>query len=79
MCAFVASCSRVDSRGRITLPKPLRNRHHINEGGTVLILDTEDGLLIRPRRSSLRGMLAGRVDLDGFERDLKILRHSQKF
>jgi len=64
----------VSSKGQITLPKPLRDRHHMNEGEVVLILDSEEGILIRHGRSTLRGVLKGRFDSEGFERDLKKLR-----
>ena len=70
----MASSSTVSSKGQITLPKPLRDRHHLKEGETVLIIDSEEGLLIRHGRSSLRGMLAGKIDADRLERELKKLR-----
>ena len=46
----------------------------MNEGEVVLILDSEEGILIRHGRSTLRGVLKGRFDSEGFERDLKKLR-----
>ena len=70
----MAHSSTISSKGQITLPKPLRDRHHLKEGETVLILDSEEGIVIHHGRSTLRGMLKGKVDVDGFERDLKKLR-----
>ena len=70
----MAHSSTVSSKGQITLPKPLRDRHHLREGETVLILDSEDGILIRHGHASLRGMLRNRIDGDRFERDLRQLR-----
>lgn len=70
----MAHSSTVSSKGQITLPKPLRDRHHLKEGETVLILDSAEGILIRHGRSALRGMLKGKADSDEFERALKKLR-----
>ncbi|MGI0054918.1 MAG: AbrB/MazE/SpoVT family DNA-binding domain-containing protein [Thermoplasmata archaeon] len=70
----MAHSSTVSSKGQITLPKSLRERHHLKEGERVLILDSEEGLLIRHGRSALRGMLKGQIDVDAFDKDLKTLR-----
>ena len=70
----MASSSTISSKGQITLPKTLRDRHHLKEGEVVLILDSEEGIVIRHGRSTLRGMLRGRVDVEGLENDLKKLR-----
>jgi AbrB family looped-hinge helix DNA binding protein len=70
----MAHSSTVSSKGQITLPKPLRDRHHLGDGEPVLIFDSEEGIIVRHGRGTLRGMLAGRVDSEGFERDLKRVR-----
>jgi AbrB family looped-hinge helix DNA binding protein len=70
----MAHSSTVSSKGQITLPKMLRERHHLKEGEVVLILDSEDGIVIRHGRPSLRGMLKDEIDGEGFEKDLKKLR-----
>jgi AbrB family looped-hinge helix DNA binding protein len=70
----MAHSSTISSKGQITLPKPLRDRHHLKEGETVLILDSEDGIVIRHGRSALRGILRGKIDSDRFEQDLRKLR-----
>lgn len=64
----------VSSKGQITLPKEYREGYHLLEGEEVLILPTEDGILIKHKKTPLRGMLAGKIDLKGFERDIKALR-----
>jgi AbrB family looped-hinge helix DNA binding protein len=66
--------STISSKGQITLPKPLRDRHHLKEGEVVLILDSKDGIVIRHGRSGLRGILRGKIDVEGFEEDLRKLR-----
>ena len=70
----MADSSTVSSKGQITLPKSLRDRHHLREGEAVLIIDTEEGIVIRHGRSTLRGMLHGQIDVERFEKDLKKLR-----
>jgi len=70
----MAHASTVSSKGQITLPKLLRDRHHLEPGELVIILDSEDGIVIRHGRTSLRGMLKGEIDGEGFEKDLQKLR-----
>jgi AbrB family looped-hinge helix DNA binding protein len=70
----MAHSSTVSSKGQITLPKPLRDRHHLRAGELVLILDSDDGIVIRHGRPSLRGMLKGEINGDEFEKDLRKLR-----
>lgn len=70
----MAHSSTVSSKGQITLPKVLRDRHHLKAGETVIILDSAEGIVVRHGRSSLRGMLRGEIDLDRFEQDLRKLR-----
>ena len=72
--SMMAHSSTVSSKGQITLPKRLRERHHLKEGESVLILDSSDGIVIRHGRSSLRGMLRDVVDSTGFEKDIRKLR-----
>jgi AbrB family looped-hinge helix DNA binding protein len=70
----MAHSSTISAKGQITLPKALRDRHHLKEGELVLILDSKEGIVIRHGRSGLRGMLRGKIDADGFEQDLRKLR-----
>jgi len=64
----------VSSKGQITLPKELRERHHLVEGEEAVILDVPEGILIRRGRKSLRGILKGKLDVEGMERDIQRLR-----
>lgn len=64
----------VSSKGQITLPKEYREDYHLLEGEEVLMLPTDDGILIKHKKTSLRGMLAGKIDIKGFEKDIKALR-----
>jgi len=70
----MAHSSTISSKGQITLPKPLRDRHHLKSGEIVLILDSDEGIVIRHGRVALRGMLRGQIDFPSFEKDLKKLR-----
>ena len=38
---------KVDNLGRIVIPKEYREFYHIEKNGTVSLIDTVDGLLIR--------------------------------
>jgi AbrB family looped-hinge helix DNA binding protein len=64
----------ISSKGQVTLPKTLRERHHLIEGEIALVLDSPEGILIRHGRSSLRGMLKGRLDTASLGKGLAELR-----
>ena len=70
----MAKTAVVSSKGQITLPKELRERHHLQEGATVLVLETKEGVLIRSGRRTLRGLLKGRIDPDKAEKAVRSLR-----
>ena len=38
---------KIDSRGRITIPKPIREQLGLHPGVEVELIPTEDGILIR--------------------------------
>ena len=65
---------KISSKGQITLPKELRERYRLREGDEALILPSEEGILIKRRRVTLRGFLAGKLDVEGFKKDLRRLR-----
>lgn len=70
----MAKTSTVSSKGQITLPKELRDKHQLSEGATVLILETKDGVLVRPSRKTLRGLLKGKIDPVRVDREIRKLR-----
>lgn len=45
---------RVDSRGRLVIPKRLREEMKLKEGEEVLIIPQEDGILIKKARDPER-------------------------
>jgi AbrB family looped-hinge helix DNA binding protein len=66
--------SRVGPKGQITIPKELRDRYHLMEGEEVIIIPSEDGILIKHPKAALRGSLKGKLDLKGIENDVRKLR-----
>ncbi len=70
----MATTATVSSKGQITLPKALREKHNLREGALVLILETSDGVLVRHGRKSLRGLLRGKIDTGRAEAEIRSLR-----
>ena len=68
----------VSSKGQITLPKDLRDKYHLNYGERVILSDSGDGIIIRHGKGTLRGMLKGKMDTEGFEKNIKDLREEWK-
>ena len=64
----------VSSKGQITLPEELRRKYHLREGEKALVSDAGEGVLIKHGRSTLRGLLKGRVDTSRIEKDIRRLR-----
>lgn len=70
----MVATATVSSKGQITLPKRLREKHNLREGETVLILETQDGVLVRHGRRSLRGLLRGKIDTARVDASIRSLR-----
>ncbi len=70
----MTNSATIGSRGRITLPKELRDKYHLRAGETATVLDSGTGILVTHSHTSLRGLLRGKVDVKGFEADLRRLR-----
>lgn len=66
--------SVVGPKGKVTIPKELREKYHLLEGEAVVILPASDGILLKHPQIALRGRLKGKIDLRGLEEDLKDLR-----
>ena len=63
--------AKISSKGQITLPKDLRDKYHLSCGESVIVSDSGEGLIIRHGKGTLRGILKGKVDTEGFEKDIK--------
>jgi AbrB family looped-hinge helix DNA binding protein len=70
--------STIGPKGQITIPKELRERYHMHEGEEVILLPGEEGVLIKHPQPTLRGSLRGKIDMKGFERDLREIRKQWK-
>jgi len=46
--------TRLDGSGRIVLPAELRQRHHLAEGDTLLVVEDETGLHVKPFEQVVR-------------------------
>ena len=66
--------SVIGPKGQITIPKPLRERYHLLEGEEVVLVPREEGVLVRHPPSYLRGRLKGKLDIEGFENDIREIR-----
>ena len=64
----------VSSKGQITLPKEFREGYHLKEGEEIMMLPTDEGILIKHKKTPLRGMFASKIDINGFEKDIKVIR-----
>ena len=64
----------VSSKGQITLPKEFREGYHLKEGEEIMMLPTDEGILIKHKKTPLRGMFAGKIDAEGYEKDIKAVR-----
>lgn len=46
--------TRLDGSGRIVLPAELRERHHLEKGDTLIVIDDETGLHVKPFEQVVR-------------------------
>lgn len=64
----------VHSKGRITIPIEYRKAFHLLNGEEVIMIPLDDGILIKHKNKSLRGLLKGKIESKEFEKELKTLR-----
>ncbi len=60
--------TRLSSKGQVIIPKVFRSAHHWEPGLELMVIDTGDGLLLKPRApfvpaelSEVFGMFKGKV------------------
>jgi AbrB family looped-hinge helix DNA binding protein len=70
--------STIGPKGQITIPKELRDRYHMHEGEEVVLLPGEEGVLVKHPVPTLRGRWRGKIDMKGFEKDIKELHKQWK-
>ena len=50
--------TKLSSKGQIIIPKSLRNTHHWKEGLEFIVIDTGDGVLLKPKAPFASTVLA---------------------
>lgn len=73
--------TKLSSKGQVIIPKSIRTRHHWDTGQELVVIDTEDGILLKPphrfkksRLDQVAGILqySGKpVSLDDMEAAIK--------
>lgn len=53
--------AKIKSRGRMTLPKELRDTHDIRDGDTILLVDGGDGVIIMKHQTSQVDRIADKI------------------
>ncbi len=71
---MISKSAKISSKGQVTLPREIREKYHLKEGEEAMILQTNEGILIKHKRVALRGMLSEKIDIKGFEKELDKLR-----
>jgi AbrB family looped-hinge helix DNA binding protein len=66
--------STIGPKGQVTIPKELREKYHLLEGEDVVVVASQEGVLIKHPPSSLRGSLKGKIDIQGVEEEIKQIR-----
>jgi len=69
--------STVTSKGQITIPKDLRRKYDLDEGATVLLIPSEEGIVLKHRvveLKSIRGIMKKDVSLEKASKFIKELR-----
>ncbi len=46
--------TRLSSKGQVVLPKASRDKWQLAPGAEIEVIDTDDGMLLRPRRTTKR-------------------------
>jgi len=71
---------KVAKKGQIVIPKSLRERFRIKEDSRVILVATEEGVMIRPALqrpwSGLRGLLKGALTVEELDRLLEEAKRS---
>jgi AbrB family looped-hinge helix DNA binding protein len=69
--------STVTSKGQITIPKDLRRKYELEEGAKVLLIPSEEGIVLKHRVVELRrirGIMRKEVNLQKASEFIKELR-----
>lgn len=64
----------ISSKGQMTLPKKLREKYRLEKGEKALVIPSSEGILIKHKTVSLRGIWKGKGDPKEFEKAIRELR-----
>ncbi|MCW4000905.1 MAG: AbrB/MazE/SpoVT family DNA-binding domain-containing protein [Candidatus Bathyarchaeota archaeon] len=70
----------VTEKGQTTIPISLRKKYKIEKGTKLAVLDTEDGILLKPKKSiwDMIGAYADYVTAEELNKQLDKLRHEDE-
>ncbi|MFX0139743.1 MAG: AbrB/MazE/SpoVT family DNA-binding domain-containing protein [Candidatus Hodarchaeota archaeon] len=57
---------KISKKGQITIPKELREKYKFKEEDEIILIETNEGILIKPKSNELiklRGILRQEIDL----------------
>jgi AbrB family looped-hinge helix DNA binding protein len=70
----------VTKKGQTTIPVRLRKKYKIEEGTKLDVLDTEEGILLKPKKSiwDMVGAYADYISAEDMNKQLDKLRHEDE-
>lgn len=68
----------VGPKGQILLPKAILEKYHFFEGDEIIFVPQEEGVLVKPKRKILTGKFRGKIDVEGFEKDIAQIHREWK-
>jgi AbrB family looped-hinge helix DNA binding protein len=71
--------TRLSSKGQVIIPKSSRLTHHWEAGQELVVIDTEEGVLLKPARpvpSATLDELAGCLKYTGTAKTLEDMEHA---
>jgi AbrB family looped-hinge helix DNA binding protein len=74
----MAAKSIVGPKGQITLPKAIREKYHLLEGEEVVLVLRKQGVLVKHTSNATRGKFKGKLDVEGFEKDIRRIHKEWK-
>ena len=70
----------VTKKGQTTIPVELRKKYKIQEGTRLQVIDTEEGILLKPKKTiwDMIGAFSDSTTADEIDRQLYKLRHEDE-
>jgi len=70
--------TRLSSKGQVILPKSVRESHHWVPGTEFMVVDTPDGILLRPAKSFQPTRLEEVIGCTGYKGSAKTLQDMEE-